>query len=111
MTTLHSMERIHQRLGLNGQRASAFLEAGIAKGKTSEAFRRVDERRYLEEKCGENIIAKVYQGYCLIVDTEWDACITIYKLPEWFGKKQHYYGKEKLRNPAKYLRNYAPLAM
>lgn len=111
MTTLHSMERIHQRLGLSGSRAEAFLEAGIAKGRTAESFRRKDERRYLEGKSGDNIIAKVYQGYCLIIDTEWEACITVYKLPEWFGKKQYYYEKEKLRNPAKYIRNYAALTM
>ena len=82
------------------------FEAGITYGKTAESFRLASDRKYLNSKCSDNAIAKVYQGYCFIVNTEWNGCVTVYKLPEWFGKAHRFDGKEKICNPIKYDRKY-----
>lgn len=106
MTTMHSMERAKERIGLHGAKAEAFIEAAITYGKTAESFRLASDRKYLNSKCSDDAIAKVYQGYCFIVNTEWNGCVTVYKLPEWFGETHRYDGKERIRNPIKYDRKY-----
>ena len=45
--------------------------------------------------------AKAYNGFCLIIGDNGD-CVTIYRLPEWFGKKRYYDGKKTVRNAKRY---------
>lgn len=106
MTTIHSMERAKERTGLRNTKAEAFIEAGLTYGKTADSFKLASDRKYLKSKCGDGAIAKVYQGYCFIINTDWNGCVTVYKLPEWFGKTHRYNGKEKIRNHRKYNRKY-----
>ena len=106
MTTVHGMDRALERIGLRRSKAEAFLEAGVTYGKTAESFKLAADRKYLESKSSEGIVAKVHQGYCFIVSTEWNGCITVYKLPDWFGKTHRYNGKKKIRNPMRYSRKY-----
>ena len=100
MCTDHSIERANERTRFNGKTAVRFIENGIARGRTAEEFSR-DESRYLVKLARGNCIAKAYNGYCLIISDS-GICVTVYKLPEWFGKKRYYDGKKRIRNVKKY---------
>jgi len=96
MCTYHSIVRAQERTRYNGMSAIRFVENGLARGKTAEDFTQ-KERRYLDERPRNNCTVKVYNGYCLIVN-ECGECVTLYQLPEWFGKHRFYSHKEPIRN-------------
>ena len=100
MCTNHSIERANERTRYNGKTAIRFIENGIARGKTADQFAQ-KESKYLTSLARDNCVAKAYNGYCLIV-SEYGACVTIYRLPEWFGKKRYYDGKKQVRNVKSY---------
>lgn len=102
-TTQHSIERMKERLGVNARKAEKRISDAICRGTGAESFS-AKERAYLTGKECRGCTAKVYDGYCYIVG-ENDVCVTLYRLPSWFGKKKHYDGKEKIRNYKKYYNN------
>ncbi len=104
MYTLHSIERTTQRAGLNRRAAVRMIENARVKGLDSRGYGR-DEKEYLTVRELNGGRSVVYAGYCFIFDDE-DVCITMYSVPVWFGKR-HYQGKERIRNPRKYVRRYA----
>ena len=99
----HSVKRAHERLGLNASGAEAFLTRAFAEGMDSGDFSS-RERRYLEDKGLRGGIIKVFCGYCCVF-SDTAVCITVFRLPSWFGKK-HYDGKKKIRDPKNYYRHY-----
>ena len=101
MCTIHSIERVNERTRFNGKTAIRFLENGIARGKLTDEYSQ-KERKYLESLARDNCVAKTYNGFCLII-SEYGTCVTIYKLPEWFGKKRYYDGKKRVRNIKRYV--------
>lgn len=101
MCTKHSIIRAKERTPYNGKAAERFIENGIARGKTADDFKQKKERAYLQNCAHHNCIAKAYNGYCLIISNTGD-CVTLYRLPEWFGKKRYYDGKHPVRNAKKY---------
>ena len=105
MCTIHSIERANERTRFNGKTAIRFIENGIERGKTADEFTQ-KESKYLASLARDNCVAKVYNGFCLIV-SELGVCVTIYKLPEWFGKKRYYDGKKRVRN----VKNYTTFRM
>lgn len=102
-TTKHSIERIKDRLGVNARKAEKRISDAVSRGADAENFS-ARERKYLLDKADRGCTAKVYDGYCYIVG-ENDVCVTLYRLPSWFGKKKHFDGKEKIRNYKKYYNN------
>ena len=100
MCTIHSIQRANERTRYNGKTAVRFVEKGIERGKTAEDFNQ-DEREYLTNCAYGNCIAKAYNGFCLIISEDGD-CVTLYRLPEWFGKKRHYNRKTRIRNAKRY---------
>ena len=100
MCTSHSIERANERTRFNGKAAIRFIEKGIVRGKTADQFTQ-KESRYLAGLGRDNCVAKAYNGFCLIVSERGD-CVTIYKLPDWFGKKRYYDGKKRIRNVKSY---------
>ena len=92
MCTYHSIQRANERTRYNGNAAVRFVEKGIERGKTAEDFKQ-DERQYLA--------SVPYNGFCLIISED-GVCVTLYPLPEWFGKKRHYDGKVRIRNAKRY---------
>lgn len=100
MCTIHGIERANERTRYNGKAAIRFIENGIARGKTADEFGQ-KESKYLASLARENCVAKAYNGFCLIV-SESGTCVTIYRLPEWFGKKRYYDGKKRVRNVKSY---------
>ena len=103
MVTNHSLTRAKERLGLSRGYAVNFIERGINRGKDSSNFK-ADEKIWLESRSLHGCNALVYNGACLIVSPA-GACITIYKLPAWFGRKRQFdHHKEKVKNAIKYQR-------
>jgi len=100
MYTYHSMLRAAERTRYKGDTSLRFIENGVSRGKTADAFP-PRERRYLTERGYGNCTAKAYNGFCFIVG-EGGECVTLYALPEWFGKQRHYAGKELIRHPKRY---------
>ena len=100
MCTYHSIKRANERTRFNGKAAVRFIENGIARGKTAKDYKQ-NERDYLSSIPHDDCIAKAYNGFCLIISKD-GVCITLYPLPEWFGKKRHYDGKVRVRNAKRY---------
>ncbi len=100
MCTKHSVVRANERTPYNGKAAVRFIENGIARGKTAEEFKQ-KEREYLKNCAYNNCVAKAYNGFCLIISSDGD-CVTLFRLPDWFGKKRYYNGKNQIRNIKKY---------
>ena len=107
MYTYHSLIRAEERTRYNGKSAKRFIQNGIVRGKTADEFKR-DEKLYLSTIAYDDCIAKAYNGYCLIISSDGD-CVTLYPLPDWFGKKKHYAGKTRIRNVKRYTAAYATL--
>lgn len=96
MCTNHSLQRATERTRYSGKSAEHFIRNRIARGKTADAFTN-RERKWLTGLAREGCIPKVYNGFCLIVSGE-GACVTLYELPGWFGKKRRYDGSKRIRN-------------
>ncbi len=100
MCTSHSIQRANERTKFSGKSAIRFIENGIARGKTADDFSS-KESIYLAKCAKGGCTAKAYNGFCLIIGDNGD-CVTIYRLPEWFGKKRYYDGKKRVRNIKRY---------
>lgn len=105
MATLHSLDRAKERLGFNEKKAMKMINLALTRGKTAEDFTSW-EREFLMGEARDEAIAIAYNNYCYIVNKD-GFCITMYPLPAWFGKKKHFYGKERIRNMKAFSRNYA----
>lgn len=101
MCTYHSIQRANERTRYNGKSAIRFIENGIARGKTAEDFTQ-EERKFLLNTPYDNCIAKAYNGFCLIISEDGE-CVTLYPLPEWFGKRRYYNEKNRIRNAKRYF--------
>ena len=103
MTTVHSIIRAKERLGLNEKSAEHLIRNAIERGKTVEDYKPGKERTWIEQRCSEGFTASFYNGFCFILNDN-QLCITLYSVPGWFGKREHYDGKEKIRKAVKYSR-------
>lgn len=101
MITNHALQRTHERAGLNRKSSARLIENAFQRGKTPEAFHAF-ERKYLKKKTIDNSRVIVYNSLCFIISED-DFCITVFQVPEWFGKKQ-YDGKQEIRDVKKYMR-------
>mgnify|MGYP001105565943 CR=1 FL=1 len=99
--TKHSLDKAKERLGINKKYAEKRITDALRRGKTSRDFSSW-ERSFLEQEGKDGCYAVAYNGFCYIVSPA-NACVTLYPpLPSWFGRKKHFDGKEKIRNPKKY---------
>ena len=101
MTTVHSIERAKERIGMSPRAAEHFMRNALERGKDKTMFSGEQKRRWLASKenaCGYK--ALVYNDMCLIVDQ--DVVITLYEVPDWFKRSNRYSGKERIRNRAKF---------
>lgn len=101
--TTHSIERVKERIGLNQKRAERLIMLAMQRGKTADDYTSM-ERNYLKNKEKGECIAIVFAGYCFLVSYD-GACKTIVALPDWFGKKKHFDGKERIRDYKKYCKS------
>ena len=101
--TVHSIERARERYATNEKTATKNIHLALERGKSAEEFSS-KERHYLQNCAKGNVTALAYNNFCYIVSEE-GFCVTMYHLPEWFGKKRFYDGKKEIRNPRAYSRN------
>jgi hypothetical protein len=109
MTTIHSIERAKERIGLNEKKAAKQIALALERGKEAKEFRSM-ERSFLEGECKYGNTAIAYNNFCYIFSAE-GVCVTLYPLPVWFGKKKQFNGKEKVRKPKKYTKYCAQAAV
>ena len=103
ITTKHCEERADERRQLNKKGINRQIQLAYERGKRLEDFHTSAEREYLMRKESNSVKAIVYNGFCYILGED-DVFVTMFLLPEWFGKKHFYQGKEKVRNARKYFR-------
>ena len=106
--TYHSLVRAKERLGLKTEAAEREIRRAFIQGLDSSEFT-AKEKEYLIGKEVYGAAAKVYKGSCYIFSEE-GICITVYKVPSWFGRRQFFDGKKKIRNPKDYYRHYGIIA-
>lgn len=104
MTTKHSIERAKERIGANRKRAERIIGNALERGKGAEEFSSI-EKEYLAKESSYGCTAIAYGSFCFIIN-ESGKCVTEYRLPKYFGKKKLYNGKEKIRHPKAFIRNY-----
>ncbi len=103
MNSVHSYERAKERAGMNTAQADRFMRHAYERGKTSEMMPR-REREYMEKKEILGDCRTIFYNDFFFIFNMDGVCITLYESPAWFGKKNHYAGKEKIRNVKKYIR-------
>ena len=103
ITTRHCEERADERRQLNKKCINRQIQLAYERGKRAEDFRTSAERDYLMSKESADTKVIVYNGFCYILN-EKDVFVTMYLLPEWFGKKHYYHGKERVRNARRYCK-------
>ena len=101
--TVHSIDRAKERFCNNEKTAIKNIHLALERGKVAEEFSS-KERQYLESVAKGNVTAIAYNNFCYIVNED-GFCVTMYHLPDWFGKKRFYDGKKEIRNPRAYSRN------
>lgn len=101
--TYHSIKRTCERANKKYRSAVKMIERAEERGFVADDLPS-KERKYLKNKQerGKSVIV-FYLGYLFILSCD-GICITMYKAPEWFCKKECYIGKTKIRNPKKYTR-------
>ena len=103
MNTLHSYERAKERAGMNKAQAVRFTNLAYERGKTADMMPR-REREYMEKKESVAGCRTIYYNDYFFIFSPDGICITLYESPAWFCKKNHYDGKEKIRDVKKYMR-------
>jgi len=104
MTAYHALQRTSKRTGFNTRASGRFIANAIERGKNAEAFAS-KEREYLRKREAEQgCETVVYNDYCFIIG-DGGYCVTMFRVPKWFGKKQ-YDGKREIRDVKKYARLY-----
>lgn len=100
VTTWHGLQRAKKRMGLNERKAESYISNAISRGKGADDFSSW-EKNYLLNESNGTTKAVAYNNFCFILGAE-NVCVTMFPLPNWFGKKKAFDGKEKIRNRKKY---------
>jgi len=101
--TKHSLQRVKERCNIkNSQSAINTIQRARLHGKDASKYTSC-EREYLENAGQGNCTAFAYNNFCYIFSDQ-GKCVTVYALPEWFGQKKHFDGKNRIRNYRKYCR-------
>lgn len=106
MITAHALSRISERLGYRSDSAARIAEHAFVRGVPPDNLPR-KERDYLKQQEQKaDCIARFYNGCCFIFNPD-GTCITAYLPPKWFGRRQYYVKKERIRDHKKYAHHYA----
>ena len=100
--TYHSIIRTKERANLNENAARKMILRAKEYGRQPEEFPAA-ERKYLEHMEQDGKCVVFYSGYSFILGDE-RICITMFRAPQWFGKKNRYSGKTEIRNAKKYAK-------
>lgn len=99
----HYMRRAKERTGVKNNKTNERIAAlALHRGKRAADF--TDrEQEYLSSREDRDCLAFAYNGFCYVFSQD-HCCITTYVLPEWFGRRPHYAGKEMIRDFKKYCK-------
>ena len=90
--THHGADRAKERCNLKSiQAAEKNVNLAIQRGKRAEDLTSW-ERSFLSKEANSECTAIAYNNFCYIFNAD-GICVTIYRLPAWFGKKKHFNGK------------------
>lgn len=101
-----SIARAKDIAGLNRKRAIKLMDLARERGITSDQCRWSADRQFLERRTTEKKVALAFNGYCFIMERASMNCITIQKLPKYFGRKKTYY-RERRSESRQYELSYA----
>ena len=100
--TYHSIMRTKERAKLNEDAAKRMIVRAKEYGIPADEFHS-EERRYLERmEEGEKKVI-YYSGYVFVLTSD-SICITMFPVPQWFGKRNRFSGKTAIRNVKKYTK-------
>ncbi len=102
--TFHAIERATERTSFNKKTSVRMIKKALERGIMWDDVSSF-EKEYLLNKSKDDKFALYYSGYCFIFSEGNRRCITMFAVPNWFFKKKHYNGKEKIRNTRRYDRN------
>ncbi len=85
---LHCYKRAKERTGMNRKRTERMADLAKERGITFLECKRAADRKYLQHRTKGNTVAIAYNGCCFIMDKKDSECVTMYKLPKWFGKRK-----------------------
>lgn len=89
--TTHSISRAKERAGLNKKKAGRMMEVAKTRGVKSENCKWSVDKKFLENRTNNEVVAIAYNGFCFIYLKENMKCITMYRLPKNFGQKKTQY--------------------
>lgn len=103
IVTAHSINRAKNRHNIKNVRSTGKnIALALQRGKRAEELTSW-ERSYLSKEAHNGCTAVAYNNFCYIINSD-GACVTLYPLPSWFGKKKHFDGKERIRKYKRYCR-------
>ena len=103
ITTIHGVQRAKERCNLKSIRAAEKqIALALTRGKVAEDFTSW-EQDYLRNEAYDGCVAVAYNNFCYIINTD-GRCVTLHALPNWFGRKKHFDGKDRIRNPKRYAK-------
>lgn len=104
IVTVHGARRAKERHNLKNWRSvEKNVQLAIRRGKRAEDCTSW-EREFLSTIARDDCTAIAYNNFCYIFSAD-GACVTLYPLPVWFGKKKAFNGKERIRNYRSYCRH------
>ena len=95
--TDHAGDRGNERYGFSKKQTESRAASALKYGKRLEDFETESERRFLEKRGREGSFAIAYNKKCFIY-SECNVCITTYRLPVWFDRKEDGCKKAKKNN-------------
>lgn len=100
--TVHCIQRIKERTGLNEKDAHKLIARALKSGRIAEDFSSW-ERSFLQKKELDGAYAVAYNGFCFIIGSN-GFCLTMFPLPAWFSKKKHVDGKTRIKKVKAYAK-------
>ena len=101
MTTYHAVQRTQERAGMSTGKAERFVRNAVKRGLGVDSFKSIEHEYLKSYDTEDGCRAVVYNSYCFVISGE-DNCITMFALPDWFGKNNKNKKKQQLRDVTKY---------
>ena len=95
MTTYHAVKRAQERAGMSIGKAERFVRNAVKRGLGADSFKSIEYEYLKSYDNADGCRALAYNSYCFVVSSD-DVCITMFALPDWFGKNNKNKKKKKL---------------
>lgn len=98
MTTYHALYVARDRFGYKADKTDRFVQLAFRNGRRAKDYKAKREKSWLARHCRDGCEAVAYNGKCLIFSGSGD-CVTMYDLPQWWGKPNHGYEANRKKQP------------